>query len=107
MKKILPVLFTALTLFTAPIVSAAESGKTISPPSAEVKSQAKVIVPRAEDILTALDRLTKDTAHEIQWDKLLAYLNQNQYFNLSDYKNDDATTALNIGLRIANGFVAV
>ena len=93
-----------LALCCAAPVEAATGDKAAPPLTLEQRNDAsaKVIVPLSADIFNALDQLDKD----VNWRALVDYTAQGGAREKSSYP-DNALKALNLGVRVADAFIAI
>ena len=95
-----------LVLCSAIALLAAEKTSEPLSPAEMSAAGAKVVVPKSVDVLNALDTLTKNSQSAVNWKKLVAYTRENEFFEKTNY-GDNPARALNLGLRVANAFIAV
>ena len=100
------ILTIALLLCSAIALLAVEKQPAPLTPADMGAASVKVIMPKSVDILNALDSLSKGSQSAVNWKKLVAYTRENEFFEKTNY-SDNPTRALNLGLRVANAFIAV
>lgn len=100
------ILTVALVLCSAIALLAVEKASGPLTPAEMHAPSIKFIGPKSADILNALDNLTKNSPSEVNWKKLVAYTRENEFFEKTTY-DDNPARALNLGLRVANAFIAV